>query len=320
MPDHSEIALGIDIGGTSTKMGLVTHDGNVLRKISMPTSSQDLNHSFLEDLKDKINKLLAENNFKLSGIGVGVPMANSKAGTVSNASNLKWEGQVNLRDFIEDAFKVPAFINNDANVAALGEKVYGDAKSIDDFITITLGTGVGCGIISEGRLIEGANCIAGEVGHSIIHPGGRLCGCGRRGCLETYVSAVGIRRTVNILIGRDNYISSKLSKLPYEELNAEKIYNAAADGDQLAQEAFRTTGETLGLQLANLVLFSNPKVIYLMGGLTKAGDLIFEPTRRAMEENLLKGFKGTVEILPSKLTDNNSPILGASAQVWQSIK
>lgn len=320
MTHRIDIALGIDIGGTNTKIGLVDSEGDIIQKTSLPTSSENLSHSFLNELGNEIDGLLDSNEeLVLKGIGVGAPMANSQTGSVQNAANLNWEGNVNLREALQDRYQVPVLINNDANLAAVGEMTFGGAIGMQDFITVTLGTGLGCGIVSNGELVQGPDSLAGEMGHITVRQGGRYCGCGRRGCLETYVSASGIRRTVYKLIGDRNDGKSILAQIPFEEISSEVIYNAAKDGDKIALEAFQHTGEILGLQLANLVVITNPRAIFLVGGLANAKEMIFEPTRRSMEAHLLESSKGTVEILPSKLNDNNVPILGASAQVWESL-
>ena len=316
-----EISLGIDIGGTNTKIGIVNRKGEILQKTSLPTSSENLSHSFLSELQYELDELLNSNEEgELVGIGVGAPMANSKTGTVDNAANLNWEGKVNLREFLQKKHKVPVFINNDANVAAIGEKTYGGAIGMQDFLVITLGTGLGCGIFSNGELIQGPDSLAGEIGHVTVRSErGRYCGCGRNGCLETYVSSSGIKRTVYKLIADKNASDSVLAKVLFDDLTSKVIYNAAMGGDEIAKQAFEDTGKILGLQLANLVVFTNPRAIFLVGGVANAGDLLFNPTKKSMEENLLKNCKDTVTLLPSKLDDNNVPILGASAQVWDSI-
>jgi len=262
-----EIALGIDIGGTNTKIGIVNRDGGVLQKSYLPTSSENLSRSFLNELQDEIDELLNSNeDIKLSGIGVGAPMANSKTGIVHKAANLNWEGKVNLRESLQKRYHVPVFINNDANLAAIGEKTYGGAIGMQDFIVITLGTGLGGGVISNGELVQGPDSLAGEIGHITIRQGGRHCGCGRRGCLETYVSSSGIKRTVYKLIADRNDSESILAKVLFDDLTSEVIYDAAKNGDRIAKEAFEHTGEILGLQLANLVVFTNPRAIFLVGG------------------------------------------------------
>ncbi len=315
-----DIALGIDIGGTNTKIGIVNREGEILQKTSLPTSSENLSHSFLNELQDEVDELLNSNDdLTLSGIGVGAPMANSRTGIVSNAANLNWEGKVNLREFLQKRYQVPVFINNDANLAAVGEKTYGAAVGMQDFIVITLGTGLGGGIISNGELVQGPDSLAGEIGHITVRENGRHCGCGRKGCLETYVSSSGIKRTVYKLIADRNDSDSLLAKVLFKDLTSEVIYNAAMKGDSIAKEAFKHTGEILGLQLANLVMFTSPRAIFLVGGVANAGDLLFEPAKKSMESHLLRSCQNTVKLLPSKLDDNNVPILGASALVWESV-
>jgi len=252
----------------------------------------------------------------VKGIGVGVPNGNYFKGTIEFAPNLPWRGVVPLASLIQDAFTLPTVLTNDANAAAIGEMTYGAARGMKDFIMITLGTGLGSGIVVNGQLVYGHDGFAGELGHVIVFPEGRRCGCGRKGCLETYVSATGIVRTIHELL-QSRHIPSLLRDMNPTAITSKTIRDAALKGDALAIEAFEFTGKILGQQLANFVAFSSPEAIILFGGLTRAGDLIFRPTIHAMEENLLQIYKNKIKVLPSELKESDAAILGASALVWE---
>lgn len=311
-----KLALGIDIGGTNTAFGFVDQDGNCIAESKIPTQEKKDINDYVAALAEAINNTFEplKNEHELVGIGIGAPNANYLTGTIESAANLPWKGIIHLTDMLKKYFNLPIFINNDANAAALGEMVYGNAKGMTNFITITLGTGLGSGIVIDGEMVYGHDGVAGEFGHVIVTPGGRQCGCGRRGCLETYVSATGVKRTVYKMLALYNY-DSKLRDIPFNELNAKIVHNEALAGDEIALETFRYTGEQLGHALSNIVVITNPEAIFLLGGLAKAGDFIFKPTRDAMEENLMDIFKGKVKLLPSGI-DTNAAILGASAMVW----
>ncbi|MFN3665541.1 MAG: ROK family protein, partial [Sediminibacterium sp.] len=254
---------------------------------------------------------------RMKGIGVGAPNGNFYTGTIEYAPNLPWKGIIPLAKLIEDKFKLPVTLTNDANAAAIGEMMYGAAKGMNDFIMITLGTGVGSGIVANGKLVYGHDGFAGELGHTIIIPEGRYHdGTGKKGSLESYASATGVRlTTIEILETSDR--PSLLRSIPKEELDSKKVYEAAMQGDELAKEIFEYTGKILGLALANFVMFSSPEAIVLFGGLTKAGDLILKPTRESMEDNLIQVFQNKVKILVSHLKESDAAILGASALVWE---
>jgi len=223
-----------------------------------------------------------------------------------------------LANLIKKYYDVPVAVTNDANAAALGEMIYGGAKNMKNFIVITLGTGLGSGIVVNGNLVYGHDGFAGELGHIVAIDNGRQCGCGKRGCLETYASASGIKRTVFDLLA-DCTEESDLRNITFDDLTAEMISGAAAKGDKIAIKAFEITGKILGRNLANAVAFSSPEAIFLFGGLAKAGELIFKPTKEHMEKNLLKIFRGKVKLLPSGLQDKNAAVLGASGLIWSEL-
>ncbi len=315
-----EVALGIDIGGTNTVFGFVDKEGNCIADSSIPTNAHEEAELLFSRLFAKVKGMLGElsNEYKLVGIGVGAPNANYYHGTVEQPPNLSWE-IVNVLDIMRKYYDVPSAITNDANAAAIGEMQFGAAKGMKDFIVITLGTGLGSGIVVNGELVYGHDGFAGEIGHTIVDPAGRQCGCGRKGCLETYASASGIRRTVYELLC-DSTEQSTLRKIPFDELTSKMIYDAAVQGDKLALEAFDYTARVLALKLVDAVAHTSPEAVILFGGLAAAGDLIFIPTKKYMEEFMLNIFKNKVKLLPSALTKGNTAVLGASALIWNELE
>jgi glucokinase len=315
-----EYVIGIDIGGTFTKCGFVDRDGNCFAECVTPTDVYDKVEDYLENLivvLKNAEKLL-EGPYKIVGVGIGAPNGNYHNGTIENATNLKWKGVIPFAMLVNRHYNVPVKLTNDANAAALGEMVYGGAKGIRDFIMITLGTGLGSGIVVNGDLVYGHDGFAGELGHVNVKEKGRQCGCGNQGCLETYVSAPGIKRTVFELLA-SNSEGSKLAEYSFNELDSEMIYNAAKDNDPVALMAFEITGKILGQKLADSVAHTSPEAIFLFGGLSKSGDYIFNPTRKYMEESLMGTFRNKVRILPSQLTDRNAAVMGASALIWKEL-
>lgn len=315
-----DVVLGVDIGGTNTKLGYVDGKGKVLIKIEIPTEASKPAEDFFKRLHYAAENLFRDikNSCSLVGIGLGAPNANYYKGTIEQPPNLSW-GFVNVVETLKQWYSIPIVLTNDANAAALGEMLFGTARGMKDFIVITLGTGLGSGIVSNGQLIYGHDGFAGEIGHTIVVPNGRECGCGRRGCLETYASATGICRTIRELMETAS-ISSELSSIPPEDLNSKHIYEAAIKGDKLALEAFDKTGYYLGFKLADSVAHTSPEAIILCGGLARAGDFIFKPTKKYLEENLLGIFKNKVRLLPSELPAGETAILGAAALIWNEIK
>src|SRR6478735_2167973 len=318
-PSVDPLAIGIDIGGTGTKFGIVDRVGNVLFSGEMSTKKHVQVEPFIDELHKKVNELIekAGGIGRMKGIGVGAPNGNFYTGTVEYAPNLPWKGIIPLAKMMQDKFKLPVILTNDANAAAEGEMIYGAAKGMKDFIMITLGTGVGSGIVAHGKLIYGHDGFAGEVGHTIVIPDGRLHeGTGKKGSLESYPSATGVRLTALEML-KETKDPSSLRKLTAEELDSKKVYEAAIAGDDVAKKVYEFTGKILGLALANAVMFSSPEAIILFGGLTKAGELILKPTREHMEANLIKVFQNKVKILVSHLKESDAAILGASALAWE---
>jgi glucokinase len=315
-----DVTLGIDIGGTNTVFGFVDKSGKCIYESSIPTYANEPAPMLIKRLHQEIDKkyktISGEN--KLIGIGIGAPNANYFKGTVEQPPNLNW-GVVNILKILKQYYDLPSAITNDANAAAIGEMQFGAAKGMKDFIVITLGTGLGSGIVVNGQIVYGADSFAGEIGHTIVDPCGRECGCGRKGCLETYASASGIRRTVHELIATTN-IPSELRDISFNLLTAKDISIAANKGDKMALEAFDYTAKVLGLKLSDTVAHLSPEAIILFGGLALAGDLIFVPTRRYMEAFLLPIFRNKVKIIPSALQGENAAVLGAAALIWNEIK
>lgn len=313
--------VGIDLGGTCTKFGLVTREGELLASSSIPTDSKISYQAFFKRLYDRIGELQKslECKINIKGIGVGAPTGNYFSGTIDGASNLDWSGKVPVTEILESYSNLPTVLTNDANAATIGEMLYGAAKGLENFIAITLGTGLGCGIIVNNELVIGHNGHAGEIGHTTVFFDGRPCKCGRRGCLETYVSAPGIVCTVQELM-ETTEMESTLRDIPVSDLNAKKITEAARDNDSLALEACEYTGEILGLKLADIVACVNPEAIIVSGGLSKAGSLILDPAKKSMENQVLSMFKNEVDIFLSSLTEKNAAILGAAAFVWKELE
>lgn len=313
----TEVALGIDIGGTNTKFGFVDRAGNFIAEDTIQTGKKEDIRDYLKDLClatrlvwDKIRDRVI-----LIGIGIGAPNGNYYRGTIEYAPNLPWHGVIPFTDMMKEYYPdLPIYLTNDANAAAIGEMIYGGAKGMQDFLVITLGTGLGSGFVAHGKLIYGYDGFAGELGHVIVSPDGRQCYCGRKGCLETYVSATGVKRSAYKMMAK-SISPSPLRDIPFNEMDAKIISDAADAGDELARETFVYTGEMLGRALANVVALTSPEAIFLMGGLAKAGELLFKPTREAMEKNLMQIFKGKVKLIPSQLM-KNAAIYGAAALVW----
>ena len=316
-----KVSIGIDIGGTNTTMGIVDEKGEIIARHSIPSKTVADYSIYMGKLGDAIELLIksCSEEIQITGIGVGAPNGNFYNGTIEFAPNLNFEGVVPIVESLKTRFTYDVIIlTNDANAAAMGEMMFGGAKGMKDFIMMTLGTGVGSGIVSNGAMVYGHDGFAGEIGHTIVDPGGRQCGCGRKGCLETYTSAPGIKRTVFELLATMNE-PSKLRDVSFNDLSAKMIDIEARKGDLIALEAFDFTGDLLGLKLADAVAHTSPEAIFLFGGLAQAGDLLFEPVKNYFEEYLLPIYKNKVKILPSELPPGDAAILGASALVWKEL-
>ena len=316
-----EVVLGIDIGGTFTKLGLVDKSGTILMEDEVRSTEHETIEAFIADIHHHIHQGIREMDGKieLMGIGVGAPNGNFYSGTIEHAPNLTWKGIIPFVELMEKQFGIPALVTNDANAAALGEMLFGDAMGLENFVMITLGTGLGSGLVVNGGLIYGHDGFAGELGHVRAVDNGRQCGCGKRGCLETYVSATGIKRTVFELLAEEN-MDSAFRKIPFSKLKPKLITALAEEGDPIAIKAFERTGFLLGRSLADTVAHISPAKIFLFGGLAKAGKWIIDPTCKSMEEHLLPIYREKIQILPSALLHQNIAVLGAAALSWKQLK
>lgn len=315
-----KFAVGIDIGGTTTKFGIVDKSGAIIEQDRVLSNEHDEVGPFIDDLHKKLMPMIkrAGGIEQFVGIGIGAPNGNLNSGTIEYAPNLRWKGIIPIAEIVNKKFKLPAKLTNDANAAAMGEMLFGACKNCRHFITITLGTGVGSGIVIDGKIVVGHDGFAGELGHTTIRPGGRLHkGTGLRGSLESYASATGVRDTAIEMLTRHPEEPSLLRKYSLNELTSQTVYECAIKGDSVANQIFEFTGQILGESLANFVMFSSPKRIVLFGGLTKAGNLLLNPTRKHMELNLLPIFQNKVELIFSELKESDAAILGASALVWE---
>ncbi len=311
--------VGIDIGGTNTVFGIVDARGNIVSSGSIKTQTHEAVEDYVDEVCKNLLPLIIEQGGveKIKGIGIGAPNGNYYSGTIEFAPNLPWKGIIHLANMFEDRLGIPTALTNDANAAAVGEMTYGAARGMKDFIMITLGTGVGSGIVINGQVVYGHDGFAGELGHVIMRRGnGRLCGCGRHGCLETYCSATGLARTAReFLTARTE--ESLLRKINPDNITSKDVYDAAVQGDLLAQEIFQFTGNILGEALADFIAFSSPEAIVLFGGLAKSGDYIMKPIHKSMEDNVLAIFRGKTKLLVSELKDADAAVLGASALAWE---
>lgn len=310
--------IGIDMGGTNTEVAVVDARGRISATASFKTNVCAEFEDFILAAEKACRRVMGEVGGPqvIAGIGIGAPNANFYTGNIENAANLPWKGVLPLGEELSEALGIPVAVTNDANAAAIGEMTYGAARGMRDFIMITLGTGLGSGIVVNGDLVYGSDGFAGELGHVKVRRDGRHCGCGQCGCLETYCSASGVARTaVELLSERQD--DSLLRKLKPSEITSKDVFDAAKQGDSLAKEIFEYTGKILGEALADFVCFSAPEAIILFGGLAQAGDLLFVPVKRSMEENLLPIWKNKVKLIPSSLKLSEAAVLGAAALGWK---
>lgn len=319
MTNSKPYVVGIDMGGTNTVFGIVDARGLVVASNSIKTRKHAKFEDYINELCTELNRLITDNNLvdKIYGIGVGAPNANYFTGMIEDGVNLPWPTPIPFAKMLSEKMGVPVAITNDANAAAIGEMTYGAARGLKDFIMITLGTGVGSGIIINGQLVYGHDGFAGELGHMIVkRNNGRLCACGRSGCLETYCSANGVARTAREYLELTD-TPSLLRDIPSDEITSKDVYDAAVNGDKLANDVFTFTGTVLGEALADFTVFSAPEAFILFGGLAKAGDLLLKPVREAMEKNMLSIWKGKVKVILSELKEADAAVLGASALGWE---
>jgi len=312
-----KLAIGVDIGGTNTVFGFVNKEGEILYQNSIKTQTHEKVEDFIKELVSEIDKEKAkfEKEYEIIGMGVGAPNSNFYTGTIEDAANLRWKGKIEFTKIFSRHYKFPMFLTNDANAAAIGEMVFGGAKGMKNFIVVTLGTGLGSGIVVNGELLYGHDGFAGELGHVVVKTKGRKCGCGRKGCLETYVSATGVVRTVYELLASSN-VASDLRDIPFNKLDAKSVFEAASLGDEIAIETFKLTGKKLGIALADVIAITSPEAIFLFGGLARAGKILFNQVNSYMEKSVMNTFKNKVTILPSGITDN-AAVLGAAAMAWK---
>lgn len=320
MNSHMEkpYVVGIDIGGTNTVFGIVDARGTIISSGAVKTQAYDKVEDYVDEVcKNLLPLIEAQGGIdKIKGIGIGAPNGNYYSGTIEFAPNLPWKGVIPLASLFEERLGIPTALTNDANAAAVGEMTYGAARGMKDFIMITLGTGVGSGIVINGQVVYGHDGFAGELGHVIVRREGRMCGCGRKGCLEAYCSATGVARTARELLAARTD-TSILRNIPAESITSKDVYEAAVQGDELAKEIFNTTGTLLGEALADFIAFSSPEAIVLFGGLAKSGDYIMKPIEKAMNGNVLEIFKNKAKLLVSELKDSDAAVLGASALAWE---
>ena len=311
--------IGVDVGGTSVKLGIFDVDGVLLKKWEIPTRKEEQGKYVLDDIAASIRETLKDENISMEevvGVGIDVPGPVKKNGYVEVCVNLGWRDIYPAKELSARLDGIPAECGNDANAAAIGEMTYGAARGMKDFIMITLGTGVGSGIVINGQMVYGHDGFAGELGHVIARRDGRICGCGRKGCLETYCSATGVARTAReFLAARTD--ASLLRNIPAESITSKDVYDAAVQGDKLAQEIFEFTGNILGEALADAIAFSSPEAIVLFGGLAKSGDYIMKPIMKSIDDNVLNIYKGKTKLLVSELKDSDAAVLGASALAWE---
>ena len=311
--------IGMDMGGTNTVFGIVDTRGNVISKSAVKTATHMDVNLYIDDIYVELIKLInaVGGIDKIKGIGVGAPNGNYYTGNIEFAPNLNWKGVIPFATLMADKFCIPTALTNDANAAAVGEMIYGAARGMKNFIMITLGTGVGSGIVIDGKIVYGHDGFAGELGHVIsVRNNGRMCGCGRTGCLEAYASATGVARSAREILETSKK-ASILRNIPIESITSKDVFDAAMEGDEVAKEIFIFTGKILGEAFADFVAFSAPEAIILFGGLSKAGDLILNPIIENMEKNLLNIWKGKVKILFSELKEADAAVLGASALAWE---
>lgn len=315
-----EVVLGVDIGGTFTKIGLVDRSGSIHFEDEISTRGYKTIEEFIIALHAHVIKSLEslEDTFLMLGIGVGAPNGNYYKGTIENAPNLAWKGKIEFVSLMEDQFHLPVVVTNDANAAALGEMLFGDALELKNFVMITLGTGLGSGLVVNGDIIYGHDGFAGELGHVLVYDQGRQCGCGKKGCLEAYVSATGIKRTAYELLADGNE-NSAIRNISFSELKPKMITTLAEKGDPIAIKAFERTGYLLGRALADTVAHISPAKIFLFGGLAKAGKWIIDPAKKSMEDHLMAIYQNKIDIVPSALLSKNIAVLGAGALIWKKL-
>ncbi|CAA6679318.1 MULTISPECIES: ROK family protein [unclassified Lentimonas] len=317
-----KFTIGTDIGGTNTTTGIVDPSGKIIRSHSFRTDDYDDSQQYAAQLAESVTSLIQQTEAELGGadvewlgMGIGAPNGNSLRNSIDHAPNLRFKGEILLADMLNQHLKLPTIrLANDANAAAIGEKIYGGAADYDHFIMITLGTGLGSGIYVDGKLVDGQHGMAGEVGHMSVIPNGRYCNYHRRGSLENYCSAMGIRRTFFEMLAETGQ-ASKLNHLPIDDIDSKLIAKCASEGDAICKDTMEFTGRLLGEALASVALVTNPAAIFLFGGPVQAGDILLSPTRRSFEKHIIPTYQNKIKILTSELPLGEAALLGAAALV-----
>ncbi len=312
--------IGLDLGGTNSVFGIVDRRGSIIATTSVKTQEQNDVEIYVDNCCTALKKIIEEVGGieKIQAMGIGAPDANYYTGIIDNPANLPWKGEIPLAKMFSDRLGIPVALTNDANAAAIGEMAYGAAKGMKNFIMITLGTGVGSGIVVNGQVVYGSDGFAGELGHVIVDKSSeaRSCGCGRKGCLETYCSATGVARTAQMIVSSSER-PTLLRNIPLDEITSKDVAIAASQGDEVAKEIFEFTGKILGEACADFAAFSSPEAFIFFGGLTKAGDLLMDPIKKAYDENVLFLYKNKAQMIVSELDDAGAAVLGASALGWE---
>lgn len=318
--EQKPYVIGLDLGGTNSVFGIVDRRGTIIATTSVKTQEQNDVEVYVDNCCTALKKIIEEvGGFeKIQAMGIGAPDANYYTGIIDNPANLPWKGEIPLAKMFSDRLGIPVALTNDANAAAIGEMAYGAAKGMKNFIMITLGTGVGSGIVVNGQVVYGSDGFAGELGHVIVDKSSeaRSCGCGRKGCLETYCSATGVARTAKMIVSSSER-PTLLRNIPLEEITSKDVAIAAGQGDEVAKEIFEYTGKILGEACADFAAFSSPEAFIFFGGLTKAGDLLMDPIKKAYDENVLFLYKNKAQMIVSELDDAGAAVLGASALGWE---
>lgn len=318
--EQKPYVIGLDLGGTNSVFGIVDRRGTIVATTSVKTQEQNDVEVYVDNCCTALKKIIEEVGGieKIQAMGIGAPDANYYTGIIDNPANLPWKGEIPLAKMFSDRLGVPVALTNDANAAAIGEMAYGAAKGMKNFIMITLGTGVGSGIVVNGQVVYGSDGFAGELGHVIVDKSSeaRSCGCGRKGCLETYCSATGVARTAKMIVSSSER-PTLLRNIPLDEITSKDVAIAAGQGDEVAKEIFEYTGKILGEACADFAAFSSPEAFIFFGGLTKAGDLLMDPIKKAYDENVLFLYKNKAQMIVSELDDAGAAVLGASALGWE---
>ena len=318
--EQKPYVIGLDLGGTNSVFGIVDRRGTIVASTSVKTQEQNDVEIYVDNCCTELKKIIEEvgGMEKIQAMGIGAPDANYYTGIIDNPANLPWKGEIPLAKMFSDRLGIPVALTNDANAAAIGEMAYGAAKGMKNFIMITLGTGVGSGIVVNGQVVYGSDGFAGELGHVIVDKSSeaRSCGCGRKGCLETYCSATGVARTAKIIVSSSER-PTLLRNIPLEEITSKDVAIAAGQGDEVAKEIFEYTGKILGEACADFAAFSSPEAFIFFGGLTKAGDLLMDPIKKAYDEHVLFLYKNKAQMIVSELDDAGAAVLGASALGWE---